>query len=769
MAGAGGRCYASGRGTYLAMPVSGRTAPSAVLDGGRSNLVPACVFFISGFPALIYQLTWQRALFTIYGINVEAVTVVVTGFLLGLGLGSMAGGAVSKRASVDLLAVFGAIELGIACVGVVSLPVLAAVGARTLALPTAATTAITLLLLVLPTLLMGSTLPILVAYLVRRSGNVGSSVGLLYFLNTLGSSVACFAVAIWLMGALGMQGAVNLAAVLNLGVGAGALFEAWRNRRRGGLKRAPERRVEVRAIDTPTWRFRVALAVAALSGFISLSYEIVWFRAFALATGTASAFALILGAFLAGIAFGSLAARGYCDRGSAGERGVIRAVAGLTLASSLLGFALLPLAGFAALHGWALAGMLLLVVLQTALLGAVFPLVAHFGIAPDRRAGAKLSQAYFANILGSAAGALLTGFVLMDHLTLAQISVLLAVLGLLLGLALLPPARLGLRWLSVGVAVGASGLVLVPLLAAPMFDRFYERITFKAEAPKQPSFSEVVETKSGVVTVTPDGMVFGGGYYDGRIEVDLLQDRNLLVRPLALSAFHPRPRDVLVIGLATGAWTQLLLANPAVERVTVVEINPGYLEIIRRHGNVASLLGNPKLRIVIDDGRRWLNRHRDERFDAVVQNTTWHVRANVTNLLSAEYLALVARHLQRGGVFIYNTTHSARAQRTACLLFPDSVRYLSAMAVGRERLPLDPARLDALLDTYAVDGKLLFDMSDPSQRERRRQIIAGMALPPPGSQGVDSIMEACPSILARTAGLRPVTDDNMGEEWFAAP
>jgi spermidine synthase len=355
--------------------------------------------------------------------------------------------------------------------------------------------------------------------------------------------------------------------------------------------------------------------------------------------------------------------------------------------------------------------------------------------------------------------------VLMDHLTLAQISALLAVLGLLLGLVLLPPAQLERRWLLLAFAVGASGLVLAPLLATPLFGQFYERIIFKADTPKQLPFSEVVETKSGVVTVTPDGLVFGGGYYDGRIEVDLIQDRNLLARPLSLSAFHPSPRNVLVIGLATGAWTQLLLANPAIERVTVVEINPGYLDIIRRHPNVASLLSNPKLRIVIDDGRRWLNRHPGERFDAVVQNTTWHVRANVTNLLSAEYLALVGRHLQPSGVFIYNTTHSARAQRTACLLFPASVRYLSAMVVGRERLPLDPARLDALLDAYAIDGRPLFDAS---QRERRRQLLASMTMPPLGDQGAGSAMEECPSILARTAGLRPITDDNMGEEWFAA-
>ena len=79
---------------------------------------------------------------------------------------------------------------------------------------------------------------------------------------------------------------------------------------------------------------------------------------------------------------------------------------------------------------------------------------------------------------------------------------------------------------------------------------------------------------------------------------------------------------------------------------------------------VASLLDNPKVEIVIDDGRRWLNRHPERKFDAIIQNTTWYYRPNVTNLLSREYLALVAAHLREGGVIMYNTTGSLRVQRT---------------------------------------------------------------------------------------------------------
>src|SRR5713226_8775454 len=95
-----------------------------------------CVlFFFSGFPALIYQLTWQRALFRIFGVNIESVTIVVTAFMLGLGLGSLAGGWLSKRHAIPLLPLLAAIELTTGAFGLVSLAIFDEVGALTAAWP----------------------------------------------------------------------------------------------------------------------------------------------------------------------------------------------------------------------------------------------------------------------------------------------------------------------------------------------------------------------------------------------------------------------------------------------------------------------------------------------------------------------------------------------------------------------------------------------------------------------------------------------------------
>jgi spermidine synthase len=740
------------------------TASGAADETGAGSFLVGLIFFVSGMPALVYQLIWQRSLFTMYGSNIEAVTVVVAGFLLGLGFGSLAGGYVSRRVSRHLLTVFGTTELVIGAFGILSLRIFALVGKTTLDLPPVALTAVTLALLFVPTLFMGSTLPVLSAYLVRRSRNVGSSVGLLYCVNTAGSAVACLLSALFLMRSAGMQGAVTIAAAINAVVGSAALAEAWRTRR----VEAPERSRPARSASMsevtgalgPDLKFTIALA--ALVGYVSLSYEIVWFRAFSLATNTSAAFALVLGAYLAGIANGALRVRRLFDRSWTTGAG-LQATAIAILATSILGFALLPAAAASAMTpiGY-FYPMLIMVFLQTTVGGTIFPIVCHLAISPDDRAGAGVSWIYVANIIGSVAGTLVTGFVLMDDLSIAQVSAFLALFGIAVAVAValrreFPAARRRLI-----VAAGAVAALGIPAAAGVFFERFYDRLLVNNVLQHEGDFIDVVENRSGVITVDPAGYVYGSGVYDGRIAVDLMDDQNILLRPLSLSLFHPNPESVLLVGLGTGAWAQVIANNPAVKHVTLVEINPGYLKVIAQHPVVESLLRNPKVEIVIDDGRRWLNRHPDRKFDAIVQNTTWYWRSNVTNLLSSEYLALTAAHLRDGGVILYNTTGSLRVQRTACTAFPNGFRVVNAMVVSPRPIAPDPMRLWQTLVAYRIDGRPLLDVADARQRARLDEIVS--MLTPADRPTV--VIEDCASILARSGDLQLITDDNMGEEWM---
>jgi predicted membrane-bound spermidine synthase len=236
-----------------------------------------------------------------------------------------------------------------------------------------------------------------------------------------------------------------------------------------------------------------------------------------------------------------------------------------------------------------------LIAVAAGLLGAIFPLICHVSVKPDTRAGAGLSYLYLSNIIGSTLGSFLVGFVLMDVLSLEKLSIFLALAGVALELALLfDTGTRSARQVKV-LAGGAALALLIVFSAGPLFDRAYERMQYKDEYQPDLRFLQTVETKSGVITVTQDGTVFGGGTYDGRFNVDPMHDTNLIVRAYALSSFHPSPKEVLMIGLSSGSWAEVIANHPQVDKLTIVEINPGYLRLIPLYPEVAGVLRNPKV------------------------------------------------------------------------------------------------------------------------------------------------------------------------------
>lgn len=204
-----------------AQPASSSTddaVPVPPLDSEQviSTRLLALIFLGSGLAALLYQLAWQRRLMVLFGTDIESITVVVTAFMAGLGLGSLAGGRVSRRSDRRLTLWFAGIEAAIGVYGLASLPLMDAVAARAVAPGHLTTGLIALGLVLVPTLLMGATLPLLVAWLVRQRPDVGRAVGLLYCVNTLGAALGALLAVSLVLGSLGLAGTVRLAAAINL-------------------------------------------------------------------------------------------------------------------------------------------------------------------------------------------------------------------------------------------------------------------------------------------------------------------------------------------------------------------------------------------------------------------------------------------------------------------------------------------------------------------------------------------------------------------------
>ncbi|MCO4763768.1 MAG: fused MFS/spermidine synthase [Myxococcales bacterium] len=200
----------------------GATLPLPVLYG---------VFLVSGFAALVYQVVWQRGLFALYGVDIASTTTVVSAFMLGLGVGSWIGGRLAANPKRSALLWFAGFELGIGAFGWVSLPLIAAVGQFTAGASGPATFALTFGLVVVPTSMMGATLPLLVSHAVRQLNNVGKSVGMLYFVNTLGSAAAAVLTAVVLLRALGVAQTVTIAVACNVLAGL-TILAAWAISRR---------------------------------------------------------------------------------------------------------------------------------------------------------------------------------------------------------------------------------------------------------------------------------------------------------------------------------------------------------------------------------------------------------------------------------------------------------------------------------------------------------------------------------------------------------
>lgn len=438
-------------------------------------------------------------------------------------------------------------------------------------------------------------------------------------------------------------------------------------------------------------------------------------------------------------------------------------IAALVLLANLLGFATVPLVAMAVQHVsflWTLP----LVGITAGLLGATFPMLCHISVRPDAYAGAGLSYLYLSNIIGSAAGAWLVGFVLMDLWSLRWISVFLVFVGLLVALSLVATSMLPAMQKAVAVAIAAIVIAGVLISSGPLYATVYGQMEYQEEwGQPGTQLTDVVETRSGVVTVDQDAAIFGGGVFDGWVITDIHQAETV-IEPLSLSLFHPKPTEVLVIGMSGGAWSEIIANHPQVEKEVIVEINPGYVQVARRYPAVSSVLRNPKVELVIDDGRRWMLRNRQRKFDMIVMDTIYHFRANATDLLSVEFLDLARAMLKPSGILYYNTTFSAEAQRTGALHFPYAYRFGIFMAVSDSPIEIDKDRWRRTLLNYRLEGTPIFNMALESDRELLDKVLRVTGTLPGDTYDVKG-MESRDNVIRRTEGKSIVTDDNMAVEW----
>ena len=417
--------------------------------------------------------------------------------------------------------------------------------------------------------------------------------------------------------------------------------------------------------------FRLAAWGIALGiGFLSMSEEILWIRVISFVkNGVPQAFAFVLAFFLVGVASGAMAGRYFCSSDS--KRTFAHGVWLILLASlTTLGLPMF-IVWSRSMESFADILLAMAILISAALKSTLFPIAHHLGSEiSSQHAGHTISRVYFLNIAGSTLGPLLTGFVLLDYFSTQAMFQFLGISGLLLAVVL--AINNMVARVLVAIVVILTGVRLVDPAA-------HEMIIALAETGDAGEIAKVVENRHGILHTVDDSsaddVVYGGNVYDGRTNIDLRINSNRIDRVYLLAALHPAPKRVLVIGLSTGAWTRVLATFPTVEQIDIVEINPGYLRLIQHYDHLSPILTDSRVRVHIDDGRRWLRHHSREKFDLIVMNVTLHWRAYSTHLLSDEFMHIAYAHLSTGGILAFNATGSPDALFTAANVFSHAYRW----------------------------------------------------------------------------------------------
>lgn len=713
----------------------------------------AVLFLVSGFSALIYQVVWQRALFATFGINSESVTVIVSVFMFGLGVGALLGGYLQKKYSRQLLHIFLVLEIAIGMFGLASIDIIQGIGDFSGASSTFELVLWVYAILALPTLLMGATLPILVAFLQNYYRNLGKTVGLLYAFNTIGSAIAAFCTVNMLFVFLGLKATVLIAAVCNF-VTAFLIYDASRELSKTRTAEANREAVPETGPSSSTQLPFAFIFVALIAiGYISLSHEILWFRLLGYMTANRpQVFGMLLAAFLAGVAWGALKSKKVCESGADRYSHILRA---LLLAAAIFYFAVPLIAQINAFLGKEVSLLIAyaLITVVAALTGGIFPLLLHVGVRNNRSSSSEsMSWLYFSNIIGATLGPLLTGFLLLDRFSLEANIAILTVLLLVLVIAILFVSPKSLPYKA--NVLGMIGLFFIVgwLSHSMLYKHYLERIQFASwdVAP----FKHTLENKGGIITVEAAGsdVMYGNGIYDGRFNTDPLVNSNLIDRAFMIAAMHPAPKRILEIGLSTGSWTRVISSYAPLQEMVVVEINNGYPEIIRQYPEIATVLDDPKVNIVFDDGRRWLRNHPNEKFDFIVMNSTFHWRSNTTNLLSREFLELCKKHLNEGGVFYYNATGSRDVAFTAANVFKHVTTYSTFVAASDSPFSMSPVERKANLRQFTLLDEKLNSRGD----DRYRQLLTDLS---------EFRLRDIREDILKDKNLWLITDDNMAVEY----
>jgi spermidine synthase len=753
------------------------------------------LFFLSGAAALVYQVVWARMLHVVFGVTSFAVATVLAAFMAGLALGSLLGGRLIDRRGEPLL-VFSVLQVGIGVFALLCPAVLEGLtGFYILVHRQWSTTfyafsllrfALAFVVLLVPTTMMGATLPVLVKWFVRRPERLGSDVGALYSANNWGAVLGALAAGFVLIETVGVRATSYAGAGVSIGIGLACL--ALRRRTAAGsaepaAEPGPGAPAAKSGQTYPTYVLYVVLLVFALEGFTSLAYEVVWTRILA-ATSimvTVYAYSLVAATFIAGLATGSYLVRRWADRG----KDLLGLLGGIEIGIGLAAAGLLPLfkasEGLFAwasshVHGWAgwtaatAAWMGALMLVPTTLMGATFPLVSRVYTVNFRELGRRIGLVGFLDTVGSIFGAFAGGFVLIPLLGMQGSVLTIAGVNVALGLAVVlahPRLRPRKKLMMMGVlaAAGAAAWLLVP-----------RQVRFLPWSVARGGFHLLAYEESMDATVVV-GHYFGHDWRGLAVNgTDVAGTGRLLESTQIVQAHLPAllfeaqngrpPAGALTIGLGSGGTSYSLSLHADLDEIHCVELTPAVPRAARKHFRMLNrdVFSNPRFRMTIQDGRTYMLASR-ERYDLVLDDSVHPAYHGSASLYSRDFFQHCRDRLTEGGLMsvwvpVSQMSHEALRMtfRSFLEVFPEAALWHTNNECNKHMVLI------------GLQGPLSLDFQRLARRVAQPEIRADLA-----QVDLDSPYVLLSSLWMDTEALRaysagaPLHTDNHPRLAFSAP
>lgn len=672
------------------------------------------LFLVTGAAGLIYQVVWQRYLLNVFGSTIYSISTVLSAFMGGLALGSLLFGRIADN-SRNPLRIYGIIEIliGVSALAVPFLlrlmdPIFTAAyqnfGSNFFAYSILRFVFVFLILLI-PTTMMGGSLPLLARFVAPLGARAGLRVGLLYALNTMGAVLGTIVSGFYLVRLLGVQRTVLVAVAINVIAGVLALLIA-RKTGEVAVKTSPEAdpadaRVETLppdaaapAVPVDPSTLRWVYLSYGISGFAALALEVVWSRAlvftFDLLKNTTYSFTAMLAVFLIGLAAGSAVMTPFADRHKHPFRlfCALQVLIGLT---SIASFFVLYNYGYTLGDRWFREfdessanirwnAALALVFLRTAAtmfiptfcMGLAFPVAVRVVTSAGGATGRNVGRLYAVNTLGAIFGAALTGFLLLPVLGIARTIFFMGAIQLIIGTYLLVSAKetTPVQRTTWGALALLALLITFPYRGA-VFHPIGERdsMIFYKEGPL--ATVSVVENTLKHRTIYVDNVGVAG------TDPMLLTDQKSLAHvPMLLL---PNPNSALTVGFGSGGASFSYTLHPELQNIHCVEITKTVVEaaptlgasnhgVVRRRaaippagpgaavqplweGDDEWVKFDPRFELILDDARSYL-RFSQKKYDIIATDCTDLRYKSNANLYDLEYFQLTRDHITKDGMVV---------------------------------------------------------------------------------------------------------------------